>query len=81
MFTPLKGPSTVPLPVQPYATPEELKNMERVHVPSIIFMKKFLGELSSMERGRALDVAGGDGRIIKAVLHDPFTVIDIFDRD
>ena len=55
-----------------YTTKEELKNMEKVNVPNIEFIKKFLRELTSLGHARALDVAGGDGRLVKFLLHDDF---------
>ncbi len=75
----IKG--SVAPPGRPYATEEELKNLGKVHVPSIVFMKKFLEELPSLEHRRALDVAGADGRVIKALLHDEFAAVDLFDQD
>ncbi len=51
------------------------------HVPSIEFIKKFLGELPSLEQTRALDVASADGRVTRSLLHDNFDAIDLFDQD
>ena len=64
-----------------YTKKKELKNIDKVHAQSIIFMKKFLGELTSLGQTRALDVAGGDGRVTKALLHDDFEAVDMFDLD
>ena len=74
--TSMKRISNVPV----YAGKQALANMKKVHEPSVSLMKKFIGSLPKLEYARALDVAGGDGRVAKEVLVEIFDKVDLFDR-
>ena len=63
-----------------YAGKQALANMKKAHEPSVSLMKKFIGSLPELEHARALDVAGGDGRVAKEVLVELFDKVDLFDR-
>ena len=43
-------------------------------------MKELLGQLSTLEPTRALDVAGGDGRVSKGLLCGRYLAVDFFDQ-
>lgn len=63
-----------------FATEKEQAKMEKANKPSIELMKEFLTNLDSLEYTRALDVAGGDGRVAKELLCDLFPAVDFFDQ-
>ena len=51
-----------------YATKRQLLNMDKVNKRSLEVLEEFIGSLESLEFNRALDVAGGDGRVSKELL-------------
>ena len=54
--------------------------MEKVNTKSIELLKEFLASLESLEYTRAIDVAGGDGRVTKECLCGLFPAIDLMDQ-
>ena len=65
---------------QIYADEEEQKDMEICHPHCIKLLKKFLSGMKNLQTKRALDVAGGDGRLAKNLLVKQFNKVDLFDR-
>ena len=63
-----------------YANKRALAKMEKAHEPSIALLKEFLAGLDSLKYARALDVAGGDGRVVKELLLGLFEAVDLFDH-
>ena len=53
--------------------------MEKVNTKSIELLKEFLASLESLEYTRAIDVAGGDGRVTKECLCGLFPAIDLME--
>ena len=43
-------------------------------------MRRFLDELKHLNKGRALDVAAGDGKVTKDLLNKRFEYVDCFDQ-
>ena len=63
-----------------WADEEERKEMEICHPRSIEILKQFLGSISPRSLFRALDVAGGDGRLASDFLLKQYRKVDIFDQ-
>lgn len=53
--------------------------MEECHKSSLALIRRFLDELDYLGRGRALDVAAGDGRVAMDILRRRFEKVDCFD--
>ena len=54
--------------------------MERCHPRSIEILKSFLGPIQPRSLFRALDVAGGDGRLSTSFLLKHYRKVDLFDQ-
>ena len=54
--------------------------MEICNPHCVELLQKFLSEFEKLSTHRALDVAGGDGRLTKNLLVGLFSKVDIFDR-
>ena len=54
--------------------------MDLCHQRSVDILKLFIASVTDMKYTRALDVAGGDGRISKALLLKHFHKVDLFDQ-
>ena len=78
--TKAKRPDLKPVEVQEYANTEEKKQMAECHMASVQLMGQFMDELTHLRRGRALEVAAGDGRVAKDVLSMRFKTVDCFDQ-
>ena len=55
--------------------------MELCHGQSLILIKGFLQKLVHRLRGRALEVAGGDGRLTMDFLAGEYVAVELFDRN
>lgn len=75
-----KHPFMKPVKVQKFADNEEQDSMEQCHLVSYILLEQFLDELQQLDKGRALEVAAGDGRTTKDLLRHRFEKVDCFDR-
>ena len=53
--------------------------MEACHDRSILIMNDFLDSLGALDGTRAIDIAGGDGRVIKHLLRKRYSAVDCFD--
>ena len=62
-----------------YADEEELANMEICHPRCIKLLINFLNSLSERATHRAIDVAGGDGRLAVSLLQKQYNKVDLFD--
>ena len=74
------APQHSPDEVQIYADPEERKEMELCHPRCIEILNNMLELMDEHSRIRALDVAGGDGRLTQSLLLDKYDVVDLFDQ-
>ena len=54
--------------------------MEQCHPRSIEILKHLLGSITSRSLFRALDVAGGDGRLSTSFLLKQYRKVDLFDQ-
>ena len=54
--------------------------MRQCHARSLVVLKGLLGGITSRSLFRALDVAGGDGRLSKNFLLGQYCKVDIFDQ-
>ena len=66
--------------IRDYADEEELEQMNLCHQRSIELLKSFLGSITPRSMLRALDVAGGDGRLAKSLLVNSYAKVDLFDQ-
>ena len=66
--------------VRIYADKQELYEIERCHARCIEILQKMLSQIYSCQRFRAIDVAGGDGRLSIGLLLDEFEKVDLFDQ-
>ena len=66
--------------VRVYADEEEQKAMALCHPRSIEVLKKLIGTITQRSLFRALDVAGGDGRLSKDFLLKQYRKVDHFDQ-
>ena len=64
---------------QIFVDQEEKADMKKCHSACSTLLKRFFFQLKHLSRGRALEVAAGDGRVTYDVLKDLFTVINCFD--
>ena len=55
--------------------------MEKCHGASVELIKSILAPLKHHARGRALEVAAGDGRLTVDFLAEAYRVVDLFDQD
>ena len=69
-----------PVQVREYADKEELERMSSCHQRCIEVLKLFLGAIRPRALFRALDVAGGDGRLACSFLLKHFGKVDLFDQ-
>ena len=65
--------------VQIYADEEEQKAMELCHERSVQILKDFMGPIQDKSLLRALDCAGGDGRLSTSYLMKTHRCVDLFD--
>lgn len=65
--------------VQKYADTKEQKAMLDCHEGSYQILGQFMDELQQLDKGRALEVAAGDGRTTKDLLRHRFEKVDCFD--
>ena len=63
-----------------YADEEELQAMQQCHARSIAVLKTLLDPLTQRSLIRALDVAGGDGRLCINLLVQEYEMVDHFDQ-
>ena len=63
-----------------YADKQEKSEMEACGPSCITILKQQLKKLNGHSRGRALDVAGGDGRVAKELLLYEYETVDLFDQ-
>ena len=70
---------TNPEPTTVYADEQELAAMEVCHPQCIDILTKFFAQLPQRATHRALDVAGGDGRLSKNLLVKQYNKVDLFD--
>ena len=54
--------------------------MKRCHTRSLEVLKGLLGDITNRSLFRALDVAGGDGRLSKSFLVGQYGKVDHFDQ-
>ena len=66
--------------VRIYADKEEQKQMLFCHPYCIQILKKFMGRIVHRKLFRALDVAGGDGRLTAGFLLKYYRKVDHFDQ-
>ena len=66
--------------VRIWADAEERREMKECHSRSIDILKRFLGPIQSRSLFRALDVAGGDGRLSVGFLLNSYARVDLFDQ-
>ena len=66
--------------VRIYADPKELKEMELCHPRCLEILDTMHKKLGHFPRLRALDVAGGDGRLTQSLLVEQYLVTDLFDQ-
>jgi hypothetical protein len=76
----LKQPNEKPRNVQPYANETEQEEMVKCHSASIKYLRSFLDGLAHLGRGRALEVAAGNGIVSRDLLQHKFECIDCFDQ-
>ena len=69
----------MPRPSDIYADEEELAAMEICHPICIEILKNFLESMPERTIYRALDVAGGDGRLSTSLLTTKYNHVDLFD--
>ena len=65
--------------VKKYADTKEQKAMLVCHEGSYQILGQFMDELQQLDKGRALEVAAGDGRTTKDLLRHRFEKVDCFD--
>ena len=66
--------------VREYADKEELERMESCHQRCIEVLKCFLGGIRPRALFRALNVAGGNGRLSSTFLLQQYGTVDLFDQ-
>ena len=54
--------------------------MAQCHQASITIMKELLDEIDYLDKGRAMEVAAGDGQVTQDLLKDRFDFFDCFDQ-
>ena len=62
-----------------YADEDELEAMELCHGQCIEILQGFLDTLPQRPKYRAIDVAGGDGRLTASLLVKQYNKVDLFD--
>ena len=75
-----KASSTSVRDVRIYADEDELHEMERCHSRCIAILQDMIRKIDGRSRFRAIDVAGGDGRLTMGLLLDEYDKVDIFDQ-
>ena len=63
-----------------YADEEEQKDMAICHPECIKILKNFIASVKNHSTHRALDAAGGDGRLSKDLLVGLYSRVDLFDK-
>ena len=63
-----------------FADEEEVEEMKQCHPRSIEILKRFLASIHGRSLFRALDVAGGDGRLCSSLLLKSWRRVDLFDQ-
>ena len=63
-----------------YADEEERKQMEVCHPYCIKYLKELLDSIEDHSKLRAIDVAGGDGRLSETLLTGIYDRVDLFDQ-
>ena len=66
--------------VRIWADEDEKNEMQLCHSRSIEILKRFLGSISPRSLFRAIDVAGGDGRLAATFLMKSYGKVDLFDQ-
>ena len=66
--------------IQIYADEEEQQAMEQCHDRSVEVLKDFLSTIPGRSLLRALDCAGGDGRLSTSFLMKTYQCVDLFDQ-
>ena len=69
-----------PNKVQIWADEDERKKMRECHKRSLEILRTFLSCIGRQHKLRALDVAGGDGRLTTFFLTKHYAKVDLFDR-
>ena len=64
---------------RPYADDEELQNMELCNARCIEVLDEFIGLLPHQLADRAIDIAGGDGRLSTGLLMKKYGTVDLID--
>ena len=64
---------------QVYADAEELAAMAECHSECVQLLKEFTGSIASHKTIRAVDIAGGDGRLAVSEVFLPYQRVDLID--